>query len=103
MKLHTRNLPQVRQLLRQGGWFSPAVLCCVVALEFFGRQSASDFYDVLCASTIVVLAAVVGIRHRMQPLGWVQYLGRQAWKCVEFASRFKLDFGPDLRGTPPIP
>jgi hypothetical protein len=39
----------------------------------------------------------------MTPLGWVKYLGRQVSKAVKFASRFKLDFGPDLRGTPPIP
>ncbi len=103
MKLHTQSLPQVRQLLRQGGWFSPAVLCCVIALEFFGRQSANDFYDILGASALVLLVAVVAFRHRSSPLGWVKYLGRQAWRVAKFADRYKLEFGPDLRGTPPIP
>jgi hypothetical protein len=103
MKLHTQNLPQVRKLLRQGGWFSPSVLCCVLALEFFGRQSANDFYDVLGASALVVLVSMVAIRHRLTPLGWVQYVGRQAGKALKFADCLKLDFGPDLRGTPPIP
>lgn len=74
-----------------------------MALEFFGRQSANDFYDVLGASALIVLVAAVVIRHRMSSLRWVERLSRQAGKLSKFADRFKLDFGPDLRGTPPIP
>ena len=45
MNLHTQTLPQVRHLLKQGGWFSPALILSVLSLEFFGRQSMNDFYD----------------------------------------------------------
>jgi len=103
MKLLTKTLPQVGQLVRQGSWFSPAVLLALFSLEFFGRQSVNDSYDTLGAGTLVLLVALVAIRHRIAPLGWVQYAGRQVWKLSRFADHFKIDFGPDLRGTPPIP
>jgi hypothetical protein len=103
MKLLTQTLPQVRQLLRQGGWFSPALVVALFALEFFGRQSANDFYDTLGAGTLVLLVALVAIRHRSAPLGWVNYIGRQVRKLDCVVHYFKIDFGPDLRGTPPIP
>ncbi|MCE9531968.1 MAG: hypothetical protein K8T89_12715 [Planctomycetes bacterium] len=103
MKLHTQSLPQVRQLLRQGGWFTPSVVVSVLALEFFGRQSANDFYDTVGAASLVLLVALVAIRHRSVPLDWVKYLGRQVWKLSRCSDYFKIEFGPDLRGTPPIP
>jgi hypothetical protein len=103
MKLLTQTLPQVRQVLRQGGWFSPALIVAIFALEFFGRQSANDFYDALWAAVLLLLVAFVAIRHRAAPLGWVRYLGRQGAKLAHVAEHFKIDFGPDLRGTPPIP
>jgi hypothetical protein len=103
MKLLTQTLPQVRQIVRQGGWFSPALIASTFALEFFGRKSANDFYDTLGAGSLVLLIAIVAIRHRAEPLGWVKYLGRQVWRVSRFADHFKIDFGPDLRGTPPIP
>jgi hypothetical protein len=103
MKLLTQTLPQVRQMLRQGGWFSPALLIALLALEFFGRQSANDFYDILGAASLVLLAALVSIRHRSAPLGWVKYLGRQVGRLSSLGDSFKIEFGPDLRGTPPLP
>src|SRR5262245_57370981 len=103
MKLHTGSLPQVRQLLRQGGWFTPAIVCCFAALEFVGRQSTNDFYDILGLTALVVLVGIIAIRHRMNPLNWVGFLGRQFSKLACIGNAFKLDFGPDLRGTPPIP
>src|SRR5271155_1399598 len=103
MKLLTQTLPQVRHLLRQGGWFSPALILSVLSLEFFGRQSVNDFYDTVGAAALVLLVAIVAVRHRAAPLGWVKYLGRQVWKFTRYADHFKIEFGPDLRGTPPIP
>lgn len=103
MKLHTQTLPQVRQLLRQGGWFGPALLFAVLALEFFGRQSTTDVYDTAGAAVLVLLIALVSIRHRAAPLAWVGYLGRQMGKLVHAVDHFKIEFGPDLRGMPPIP
>ena len=103
MKLHTQSLPQVGQLIRQGGWFSPAFLLSILALEFFGRQSSSDFYDTVGAAALVLIVAFVAIRHRLSPLGWVKYCGRQVWKLAQFGDHFKIEFGPDLRGAPPIP
>ncbi len=103
MKLLTQGLPQVRQLLRQGGWFAPALIVSVLSLEFFGRQSVSDFYDIVGAVFLVLLVALVAVRHRASPLDWVKYLGRQVWKVARYTDHFKIEFGPDLRGTPPIP
>ena len=79
------------------------VAIALFALEFFGRQSANDFYDTLGAGTLVLMVALVAIRHRMAPLDWVKYLGRQVWKLARVGDRFKIEFGPDLRGAPPIP
>lgn len=103
MKLLTQTLPQVRQLIHQGGWFSPVLVISLCALEFFGRKSANDFYDTLGAATLVLMVALVAIRHRLAPLNWVGYLGRQVKKLARFTDRFKIEFGPDLRGKPPIP
>jgi hypothetical protein len=79
------------------------LLLALFALEFFGRQSANDFYDTLGAAALVMLAALVSIRHRTAPLGWVRYLGRQVGKLAHLADYFRIEFGPDLRGTPPLP
>jgi hypothetical protein len=103
MKLLTQTLPQVRQSLRQGGWFGPSLIASIVALEFFGRRSANDFYDTVGAAALVLLAGLVAVRHRMAPIGWVKFMGRQFGKLVRFSERFKIEFGPDLRGAPPLP
>ncbi len=103
MKLLTQTLPQVRQLLRQGGWFSPALILSVVALEFFGRQSANDFYDTVGAASLVLLMVLVAIRHKAAPVAWVDQCTKRVTQLSRFADGFKIEFGPDLRGTPPIP
>jgi hypothetical protein len=103
MKLRTQTFPQVRQLLQQGGWFSPALLLALLALEIFGRQSSTDSYDTVGATALVLLGALVALRHRSSPLGWIGFLSRQMGRLVRFADRFKIEFGPDLRGAPPIP
>jgi hypothetical protein len=103
MKLHTQTLPQVQQLLRRGAWFGPALVLALLALEFFGRQSTTDFYDTVGAAVLVLLVALVSIRHRAAPLNWVGYLGRQMGRLARAVDRYKIEFGPDLRGAPPIP
>ncbi len=103
MKLLTQVLPQVRQFLHQSGWFTPITLGALLALELFGRQWQSDVYDLAGAGILGLIVGTIGVRHRMAKLGWVSYLGKVMWSIARFGDRFKLDFGPDLRGTPPIP
>jgi hypothetical protein len=95
--------PRVGQILRQGWWFTPAVLGLLVALELVGRQTANDWHDTFGSIALLVLGLMVAARHRTAPLGWLDRLGRLGKRVLNWTDRFKVDLGLDLRGAPPIP
>jgi hypothetical protein len=103
MSAFTTVLPQVRQVLTHGRWFTPSVIILFLGLEMFGRQATSDVHDTVGAVVLLLILAGIAIRHRVNPIPWVKRLGGMVWNVARIADRFKVDLGPDLRGTPPIP
>src|SRR5262249_22278492 len=51
---------------------------------------------------LLVLGALVLIRHRRQPLGWVEALAGVLRRLGRFFRQSGFEFGVDLRGTPPL-
>ena len=103
MKLLSHTLPQVRQFLRQPRVFTSVVMGTLIGLEIFGRSIASDVYDTISATGLMMLMALVVLHHREQPLGWVNWLERTSRRVFDWFDRFRIEVGIDLRGTPPIP
>jgi hypothetical protein len=103
MSAFTYVLPQVRHVLTHGRWFTPSVVVLFVGLEMFGRQAVSDVHDTVGALVLLLIIAGIAVRHRANPIGWVKRLGGMVWSVARAGDRFKVDVGPDLRGTPPIP
>jgi hypothetical protein len=103
MKLLTSVLPRGGRILPSNGWFTLGVCAAVAGLEVAGRYATSDMHDVLAAFALLALAAAVAARHRREPLAWVRRLGTWARRAVAKADGFRLEFGQDLRGTPPLP
>jgi len=69
----------------------------------FGRRAASDVHDTVGAVVLLLILAGIAIRHRVNPIPWVKRLGGLLWRIAKISDRFKVDIGPDLRGTPRIP
>lgn len=103
MKLTTAVLPHFHYVLTQGRWFTPSVIVLFLGLEMFGRQATSDVHDTVGALVFLLILAGIAIRHRVNPISWVKAIGATTWHIARFADRFKVDMGPDLRGTPPFP
>jgi len=103
MSALTSVLPQVRHVLTHGRWFTPSVIVLFVGLEMFGRQATSDVHDTVGAVVLLLIFAGIAVRHRANPIRWVKRLGGLVWGIARAGDRFKVDVGPDLRGTPPIP
>jgi hypothetical protein len=79
------------------------VVVILVALEVFGRQFATELHDSVAALFLTLLALMVGLRHRAEPLPWLTALAglaRRAWGRV---AGWSFDLGIDLRGRPPLP
>ena len=74
-----------------------------VGLEMFGRRAASDVHDTVGAAILLLILVGIAFRHRANPIPWVKKLGALTWFLARAGDRFKVDVGPDLRGTPPIP
>jgi hypothetical protein len=103
MSALTAALPQVRRVLTHGRWFTPSVIVVFVLLEMFGRQAMSDVHDTVGAVVLLLILAGIAVRHRVNPIGWVKRLGGLVWGIARAGDRFKVDIGPDLRGSPLIP
>jgi len=103
MSALTSVLPQVRHVLTHGRWFTPSVIVLFVGLEMFGRQATSDVHDTVGAVVLLLIFAGIAVRHRANPIRWVKRLGGLVWGIARAGDRFKVDVGPDLRGTPPLP
>lgn len=69
----------------------------------FGRQATSDVHDTVGSVVLLLILAGIAVRHRVNPIRWVNGLGKLSWRVTKLADRFKVDVGPDLRGTPALP
>jgi hypothetical protein len=74
-----------------------------VGLEMFGRRAASDLHDTVGAVVLLLILTGIAVRHRANPIPWVKRMGGWVWALARAADRYKVDLGPDLRGTPHIP
>src|SRR5262245_56515779 len=95
--------PQLRHVLTHGRWFTPSVVVLFLGLEMFGRRATSDIHDTVGAAVLLLILVGIAFRHRANPIPWVKRLGAMTWFAARAGDRFKVDLGPDLRGTPHIP
>ncbi len=103
MRAFATVVPQLRHVLTRGRWFTPSVIVLFVGLEMFGRRATSDVHDTVGAVVLLLIIAGIAVRHRVNPIFWVKRLGGALWWLARFGDRFKVDIGPDLRGTPVLP
>jgi hypothetical protein len=103
MNVFNTAVPQLRYLLTHGRWFTPSVVVLFFGLEMFGRRATSDVHDTVGAAVLLLILVGIAFRHRANPIGWVKRLGAMTWFMARAGDRFKVDLGPDLRGTPLIP
>src|SRR5438477_444275 len=75
MKLLTSVFPRNGRVLPAGGWFTLAVFAFLVGLEVAGRYYAtSDIHDGLACFALIAAGLAVAVRHRREPLPWVNRL-----------------------------
>ena len=103
MNVFATVVPQLRSLLTHGRWFTPSVVVLFLGLEMFGRRATSDIHDTVGAAVLLLILVGIAFRHRANPIPWVKRLGAMTWVLARAGDRFKVDLGPDLRGTPFIP
>jgi hypothetical protein len=103
MKLLARAVPRWRKLVRPATWYTLSVLLVGGAVEAMGRQTSTDLHDALSAAIVGLLALMVGLRHRREPLPWVERLAAVATRLGGWLRRFTFEIGIDLRGDPPVP
>ncbi|WP_020474098.1 diguanylate cyclase family protein [Zavarzinella formosa] len=103
MKLFTSFIPQVQHVLIYGRWFTPSVVVLFLGLEMYGRKASSDVHDTVGAVVFMMILGGITIRHRANPIGWVKRLGAMTWLVARSGDRFKLELGPDLKGSPKLP
>src|SRR5690349_7712251 len=101
-------LPQVisvhgRALLRPANWFSAGLVFTLAALEVLGRQATTDLHDAVAVAALSLLAVVVALRHRTEPLTWVGWLAARGHRLARGGRRLLFEVGIDLRGSPPVP
>src|SRR5437016_7047142 len=103
MKLLTSVFRGNVRVLPAGGWFTLAVFAFVVGLEVVGRYAASDVHDALAACALVGAGFTIGVRHRREPLPWVNRIASFGRRVAGSFAWLRYDHGIDLRGTPPLP
>ncbi len=103
MKLLTSVFHGNVRVLPAGGWFTLAVCAFLVGLEVAGRYAATDIHDGLAACALVAAGCAVAVRHRREPLSWVNRLAALGRRVAGSVAWLRYDHGIDLRGTPPLP
>jgi hypothetical protein len=103
MKLLTSVLPRGSRVLPAGWWFTLLVVGSLVGLEVVGRFAATDVHDGLAAFGLLAISAAVALRHRREPISWVNRLTELFRRVTASGSILKYDHGVDLRGDPPLP
>src|SRR4051812_14993679 len=105
MNLLARTARDLRRLWSADLGITLLVAVVAAALEVIGRMTAVggyDLHDLCLLMTLVVLGAVVVVRHRRSPLGWVAALGSVARRGGAWLRRGTFEIGLDLRGQPPV-
>src|SRR5438477_5665551 len=102
MKLLLRPGRGVWRLVDRGFWFSCAVLTCLAAIEFLGRQCRSDWQDALLVVSLVIVALSILLYQRRRRLGWVDRLTAVSCSVGSWWRRHSFAVGVDLRGQPPL-
>jgi MYXO-CTERM domain-containing protein len=103
MKLLASSLLRDSQLALTGWWFTLVVVGSLAGLEVAGRHASNDAHDGFAAFALLALGAAVAMRHRREPLPWVQAVLGWGRRLGASAAGFRYDHGFDLRGTPPYP
>jgi hypothetical protein len=105
MNLLARTARDLRRLMTADLGFTLGIALVGVALEVVGRQTAHggyDLHDLFALFTIAVLIAVVVMRNRRSPLGWVVSLAAAGRRVGAWLRRGSFEIGLDLRGDPPV-
>src|SRR5262245_29096178 len=102
MKLLARTVQDLRRLSAPDVVFGAAVLAVVVAVELLGRHTATDLHDLMALMALVLVGALVGLRHRRRPLPWVSALGALLARFGALLRQATFEIGIDLRGTPRV-
>ena len=71
MKLLKSVLPRGTRILPAGGWFTLLMVGSLAGLEVVGRFTTSDIHDGLAAFALIGVLATVAMRHRREPLPWL--------------------------------
>jgi len=103
MRVLTSVLPRGTRILPAGSWFTLLVVGSLVGLEVLGRFATSDVHDGLAAFVLLGVAVSVMLRHRRDPLTWVNRIAACVKRFTAWAPWLKYDHGVDLRGVPPLP
>jgi hypothetical protein len=104
MKLLTSVFPRNGRVLPTGGWFTLLVCAFVIGLEVLGRTYATcDIHDAVAASALFAAGCMIAVRHRRDPLPWLNRLAAFGRRVASAFSWLRYDHGIDLRGTPPLP
>ncbi len=103
MKLLTSVFRGNVRVLPAGGWFTVAVCAFLIALEVAGRYATTDIHDGLAACTLIAAGCAVAVRHRREPLPWINRAVALGRRVVASVAWLRYDHGIDLRGTPPLP
>jgi hypothetical protein len=103
MKLLTSVFPRNGRVLPAGGWFTLTVCAALIALEVVGRWATTDIHDALAAFALITVGFAIGVRHRREPLPWVNRLATLGRRIASSVVWLRYDHGIDLRGTPPLP
>src|SRR5580700_8012062 len=103
MKLLTSVFPRNGKVLPAGGWFTLAVCAFLIGLEVVGRWATTDYHDALAACALIAAGFAIGLRHRREPLPWINRLAAIGRRIAGSVAWLRYDHGIDLRGTPPLP
>jgi hypothetical protein len=103
MKLLTSVFPRNGRVLPAGGWFTLAVCAFLIGLEIVGRSATTDVHDGMAACALAAAGFAVGVRHRREPLPWLNRLGAFGHRVGGSLAWLRYDHGIDLRGAPPLP
>lgn len=86
-----------------GSGFTLLVVGSLVGLEVAGRFAPTDLHDALAGLLLLGVGAAVAMRHRREPLPWLQRLGQWLTRLASSAEWLRQEHGFDLRGSPPLP
>lgn len=103
MKLLKSVLPRGTRILPAGGWFTLLMVGSLAGLEVVGRFTTSDIHDGLAAFALIGVLATVAMRHRREPLPWLNRLTAWGKRMGAATAWLRYEHGLDLRGTPPLP